>query len=72
MSFRTLSSEDRIAVGIGIIGYDRGWIRDQRSCGLNNQLEGSLRFQRRAAFDGRANRKRGMRLTYVRGTMAGI
>lgn len=40
MAFRTLNSEDRIAVGIGMIGYDRGWIRDGKYCRQNNQLEG--------------------------------
>lgn len=40
MAFRTLNSEDRIAVGIGMIGYDRGWIRDGKYRRQNNQLEG--------------------------------
>lgn len=72
MAFRTLNSEDRIAVGIGMIGYDRGWIRDGKYRRQNNQLEGYLRFHRGAAFDGRANRKRGMHLTYVGGKTDGV
>ena len=72
MAFRMLNSEDRIAVGIGMLGHNRGWIRDQQYCRQNNQLEGSFRFHGRATFDGRANRKRGMYLRHVRGTIDGI